>query len=250
MSGRVILVSGSAVTLLFVLFCIWLGTLETCKTVEDSTECTTNLKAFLQSTPNEKGDALAGLAGSLAFLWLIITVLLQSKELELTRKEFSKVAIAQDEQVRLLKIQSDVLLKQGKREAEADAAAIGSEIAKLLNDRLTDLFSGTVFIETKAGQTAEYRILDQVKRNFSTGDDVRRLNAFSKLKLLVESLENIASTFIEPTNVTDSNLNDVIRLLSALTDALKRTGQKERLAQNADALEVSPNFLSRFRTVQ
>lgn len=44
---------------------------------------------FFTSTPNEVGDALAGLAGSLAFLWLITTVFLQGKELKEQRKVLS-----------------------------------------------------------------------------------------------------------------------------------------------------------------
>ncbi|MEO1138941.1 MAG: putative phage abortive infection protein [Pseudomonadota bacterium] len=44
----------------------------------------------MKSPPNEKGDTFAGLAGSLAFLWIIITVLLQGKELSLQREEIVK----------------------------------------------------------------------------------------------------------------------------------------------------------------
>ena len=54
---------------------------------------------FAKSTPNEVGDTLAGLAGSLAFLWLITTVFLQGKELREQRKELKLARIAQQEQV-------------------------------------------------------------------------------------------------------------------------------------------------------
>lgn len=43
--------------------------------------------AFLTSPPNGIGDTLAGLAGVLAFMWIIITVWLQSQELSAQRKE-------------------------------------------------------------------------------------------------------------------------------------------------------------------
>ncbi len=49
--------------------------------------CRNKLVALLEASPNEFGDALAGVAGTLAFLWIIITVLLQSKELGEQRKE-------------------------------------------------------------------------------------------------------------------------------------------------------------------
>ncbi|MFY0659353.1 MAG: putative phage abortive infection protein [Shimia sp.] len=43
--------------------------------------------SFLTAPPNEIGDTLAGIAGALAFLWIIVTVMLQSKELAAQREE-------------------------------------------------------------------------------------------------------------------------------------------------------------------
>lgn len=64
---------------------------------------------YLQNaTPNEIGDALAGVAGSLAFVWLVVTVVLQATELREQRKEFRKMADAQAKQVELLNIQGDI----------------------------------------------------------------------------------------------------------------------------------------------
>ena len=40
-----------------------------------------------QSTPNELGDTLAGFAGALAFVWLMVTVVMQSSELSAQRKD-------------------------------------------------------------------------------------------------------------------------------------------------------------------
>ncbi|WP_183818974.1 hypothetical protein [Parvularcula dongshanensis] len=41
---------------------------------------------------NEIGDFLAGFAGSLSFLWIIATILLQREELELQRAEIKALA--------------------------------------------------------------------------------------------------------------------------------------------------------------
>ncbi len=60
----------------------------------------TGYSYFATSTPNEVGDALAGLAGSLAFLWLITTVFLQGKELREQRKELRLSRVAQQDQVK------------------------------------------------------------------------------------------------------------------------------------------------------
>ncbi|MGR3452753.1 putative phage abortive infection protein [Pseudooceanicola sp.] len=48
---------------------------------------------FLEASPNEVGDALAGVATALAFFWLITTVHLQSKELKEQRNEFHEMNI-------------------------------------------------------------------------------------------------------------------------------------------------------------
>jgi hypothetical protein len=49
--------------------------------------CESRLNQFLNSRPNEMGDSLAGIAGTLAFTWIIVTVALQSIELKEQRLE-------------------------------------------------------------------------------------------------------------------------------------------------------------------
>ena len=78
--------------------------------VVDGSESVTKWEYLLDATPNEIGDTLAGLAGSLAFVWLVVTVLLQAKELREQRYEFQRIATAQDEQVKLLQIQGEICL--------------------------------------------------------------------------------------------------------------------------------------------
>ena len=75
--------------------------------VEQTNVCRSNFQVFLESRPNEKGDTLAGLAGSLAFLWIVITVLLQGKELSLQRQELERMRGVQEEQNGYLKSQND-----------------------------------------------------------------------------------------------------------------------------------------------
>jgi hypothetical protein len=71
--------------------------------------CQSRFVAFLDAPANEIGDKLAGIAGALAFLWLVVTVLLQGKELaaqrvelRLTREESARMAAALDAQVGIL----------------------------------------------------------------------------------------------------------------------------------------------------
>ncbi|WP_282152857.1 hypothetical protein [Ruegeria atlantica] len=65
-----------------------------------------------QATPNELGDTLAGLAGSLAFVWVVVAALLQARELREQRVEFKKMADSQAAQVDLLVKQSSLIVAQ------------------------------------------------------------------------------------------------------------------------------------------
>lgn len=79
---------GICVTLAFALLVFYLSTLSYCEPAKNGTLiCQTKLQKFMKSSPNEIGDTLAGIAGSLAFLWIIVTVFLQSQELAAQRKE-------------------------------------------------------------------------------------------------------------------------------------------------------------------
>lgn len=82
-----------------------------------------------RANPNEVGDTLAGFAGALAFIWLIVTVTLQSqelkaqrKELQLTRREFRLMAKAQAGQLNLMHAQTEVFEDEKKYREEQRAA--------------------------------------------------------------------------------------------------------------------------------
>ncbi|MGH1576624.1 hypothetical protein [Planktotalea sp.] len=81
--------------------------------------------------PNEVGDTLAGIAGTLAFLWIIVTVMLQSKELseqrkelKLTRKEFERMAVAQEAQKKVADEQVAIFQLENRKKAEMEADAL------------------------------------------------------------------------------------------------------------------------------
>lgn len=83
---------GILFTVLFLIFILVMGLTETCDTnhfvgFPPEENCETRLEAFWQASPNEVGDTLAGVAGTLAFFWIVLTVLIQSQELSEQRKE-------------------------------------------------------------------------------------------------------------------------------------------------------------------
>lgn len=121
MSSSHIVFLGFTLTVLFAVFCLWLGVQDHCVSEGELEGCQSNFKKFLESPPNEKGDTLAGVAGSLAFLWIIITVLLQSKELAMQRDEIEKMRITQENQTALLVEQAE---RVGQKSVDATAIAL------------------------------------------------------------------------------------------------------------------------------
>lgn len=88
----------------------------------DNGTCQSKFAAFWSAPPNEIGDTLAGFAGALAFVWIIVTVLLQSaelraqrEELKLTRAEMEAQRKATEELAQNSKVQADIFEKEQKQ---------------------------------------------------------------------------------------------------------------------------------------
>jgi len=98
-------------------------------------------KNLLSLGLNEIGDSFAGFAGFLAFLWLIVTVLLQSTELRLQRYEVSGLKSASEDQAKSLKasLQVQTLTFMRDRQKEITPSLIdkhnqiGKTMASFLN---------------------------------------------------------------------------------------------------------------------
>lgn len=132
MNSRGLVLLGFFLTALFVGCCWYLATQIICKSNGSTEICLTNFDVFLASPPNEKGDTLAGLAGSLAFLWIIITVLMQGRELAFQREELERMRETQEEQTRLL-------LAENERQAQLGLDAKVKAMVGILHSSLPDL---------------------------------------------------------------------------------------------------------------
>ncbi|WP_171230265.1 hypothetical protein [Ruegeria sp. HKCCA4008] len=125
--------------------------------------------AFLTAPANEIGDTFAGVAGVLAFLWIIITVWLQSQELsaqrtelELTRIEFQKMAEAQKKQAKILNTQSELLLDEQKQRREIYASSNSDALASHLKDLIADFIRNQNTIGFLEDSEIEGRLLDNL----------------------------------------------------------------------------------------
>lgn len=113
------LVWGLAATLVVVAIAVIFAFLPACYQADRGyLTCPTKWFYLKQSTPNELGDTLAGFSGALAFIWIIVTVALQSKELAAQREELSLARVE---------------LKGQRKATENMAAALAAQ-AKVFED--------------------------------------------------------------------------------------------------------------------
>ncbi|MEZ5720324.1 MAG: hypothetical protein R3D59_00640 [Paracoccaceae bacterium] len=98
---------------------------------------------FLDLQPNEIGDTLAGLFSSLAFIWIVVTVFLQSQELAaqrdelvLARAEAKRTADALADQVELLQVQGEIFKDEQRQRAEQRADGALNETVEFLAERI------------------------------------------------------------------------------------------------------------------
>lgn len=107
------------------------------------TACPTKLFYLKQSTPNELGDTLAGFAGALAFIWIVVTVAMQSlelkaqrEELALTREEMSGQRIATQEMARAMAAQASIFEDEKQHRLEDRTAELVEQKLQALGEKL------------------------------------------------------------------------------------------------------------------
>jgi len=131
---------GVGLTIILFVMVVYLASIYRCSLMESGTlECRTNLLWFLDAPPNEIGDTIAGVFATLAFVWIVVTVFLQSaelaeqrKELELTRTELQLAREAQEAQLQVMQKQAEIF-EDEKKQREWD------RIEKVLDGLLVDL---------------------------------------------------------------------------------------------------------------
>lgn len=125
----------SVATGAFIALIFWLGMADTCNIdLFPKGDCPPKWQHLRAAPFNEVGDTLAGIAGVLAFIWLISTVLLQSIELGEQRKELSEARKAQEKQVEALDAQADIFRDEQEFRREQKAALVLQDNCRLLID--------------------------------------------------------------------------------------------------------------------
>ena len=117
---------GYALTLLIAGGFIWLAFSKVCIPAGEHAQfCQTRWQLLMKAPFNEVGDSLAGFAGALAFVWLIVTVLIQGRELaaqreelEATREELAMGRKVQEKQLEAMEAQAEVFRDEQSQRAE------------------------------------------------------------------------------------------------------------------------------------
>lgn len=108
-------------TAAFGMLLAYLGSVPTCNSdLFLDGDCPAKWRHIVAAPINEVGDTLAGLAGVLAFIWLVATVLLQAHELREQRKEFREQREATQDMARAMAAQEKIFLDEQRQRKEAE----------------------------------------------------------------------------------------------------------------------------------
>lgn len=183
--------------------------------------------------PNEIGDFLAGASAPVAFLWLVVAVLVQARELsaqreelKLTRKEFEQNRSVLKEQVSQLEHQNKLL--ESERDMNREAA-----IERQFVDEALSLYRCGQIVGSElrlSGPSTPFTFL----RFESNDPDVA-------LALVMQGLESLAAVLREDNNCTvelgRGIALEIRQRLSRLLFLLQRAGANLREIYNEETLE-------------
>lgn len=90
------------------------GLLEDCA----NEACVSKYEQFLRLKPSEMGDTIAGLFSGLAFIWIIVTVFMQSRELREQRNEIRHQRVATQAMARAMTSQARIFESEQRQRGE------------------------------------------------------------------------------------------------------------------------------------
>ncbi|SDC63813.1 hypothetical protein [Ruegeria marina] len=231
---------GVLATLAVLSLALWIGFQADC---DSEGVCQTKFSTFLAARPNEIGDTLAGFAGALAFVWIIVTVWLQSqelgeqrKELELTRKEFQKMAEAQDSQVEILKSQNKVLVEEQRLRIEQYWGAEAGKLKKVLKDAVIEVLGGRQEVLFGVGESTELVLLNHAQKKYSRGRDIIESDVHDLLSNLESALNSLVDGEAIKPPIRCKALESMYSVLCQHRDALGRASKSTQLEGRLEQL--------------
>lgn len=180
---------GILLTIILLSFITYLASINRCTLLDTGVlECRRNLQWFLDAAPNEIGDTIAGIFATLAFVWIVVTVFLQSselaeqrEELRLTRLEFEKMSIAQGKQVEALTSQTELLKDERMLRNEESARSLLEELLRSLAPRLNQLSAGSILYRRQTSPSSSEPIRERFYSGipYSEPEDMESLDMYT-----------------------------------------------------------------------
>lgn len=213
-------------------------------------------QAFWSASPNEIGDTIAGVSGTLAFLWIIVTVMIQGSELRLQRRELAmtrrelkaqreaseKMAVAQDAQVKVLEAQAAIFLDEKVQRDESRAKETLDGLLIDLRSFFQNIFSNhcvwkyvpEVYPDGKESLRSSTLFYNTDSRKESIDlpevDFFRQIfNRINGLITQIDHWERTGTIRSKPDLGTLSAVTESLKSISELSDSLS-AGQKHRLS--------------------
>lgn len=156
---------------------------------------------FLNASPNEVGDTLAGVAGTLAFLWLIVTVMLQGKELSAQRRE---LRLARKESRRMadaLGVQAEIFKDEQRQRREQAAKEHLDELLIGLMQGLSEVTTSWTIqnlnhstVQSLSGPT---KYVDGKLFLFEQNESDDQLELFDFMRLQYERVKLLSKILVE-----------------------------------------------------
>ena len=226
---------GWGITAVVISLYLGLAGYENCLPVGDVETCASNLEHFLKSRPNEIGDTLAGLAGVLAFLWIIVTVMIQSQELREQREELKQSRHEYAKMSAALEAQAAVFLDEQKQRSEIRAeellAAQLSRLRDVLIDHEERLVWGYVHVDQDGSRTgSESDLLCGFSQGWDIDGILKHINTYiaDSIRDITSDLENKEITKKPQRDLSQDEIVELLYEIDKLEDELSE-GQRFRL---------------------
>lgn len=247
----------------FAVMILWFAFAPTCN--EDlfpKGDCPPKWRHLYIAPPNEVGDTLAGLAGVLAFIWLIATVLLQSVELGEQRRVLALQRIEMEEQRKATQDMARAMAAQANVFEDEQRARDETRTKNLLWEQLRGLSDSIDLCARKSGgweidqstrengifgETFDSFLLSFLPRASEASTDIHIKETYNKLSQAATDLGKYRSRMIsKPTKIPE-----LLRLRSNLERTIltvaKASEDQIEFVQNLkikETLELLDAFLS------
>jgi hypothetical protein len=222
------MIVGVTITIFVFAIFVILGLSTTCAEIDSGdAECIPKWAYFLDSSPNEIGDTLAGFFSALAVVWLIVSVAQQSIELKLQRVELRNMVAAQADQVKVLEGHAEVLYDQQKRinENRAFGQLVQANISVLESaEEFYDHYTWT-YHDSK-GETFSISLKTTVSVKYgknSRDDNISCLRDINRdfLRVLSEVVKKADQGMLLSKPVLRSDLRDFVNVQSSMSEYIE-----------------------------